>query len=144
MNEMKKWIFAGLFFLFVLVIVVIVSNPRQPSKSKELAEDYFEISDIGFFGTYNNETGELKVKRYWFTIKAVGGNATETYITQVEGILEDQEGVKELGTIYQGKSERVQINPKLPLVYSNPPYKFTFRISCHEAEGKLKGHFHPE
>lgn len=140
---MKKWIFAGLLLFFVLAIIIIVSTPRQPSKSKELAKNYFKIYDIGYLGEYNNETGQLTVTNYWFTVKSIGGNATEAYITQIPGMLEDEEAIKELGSLTQGETKFVSVDPSSPLKYSTPPYKFSFWVTCYEAEGTMTCYFSP-
>ncbi|MEA2090719.1 MAG: hypothetical protein U9O89_08230 [Thermoproteota archaeon] len=136
---MKKWIFVAAVLIIIVVAAVSLLS-RTTEEPKEAAEEYFDVSVVDYFGlNYDSQLGLMEVV---LTIKPILGNATETYITQVEGMTENQD----LGTILEGTNKTVDIifEKKVLLHPSGKGYALSFYLTCHEAHGKMTVYLQPK
>jgi hypothetical protein len=138
-NQMKKWIFIGAVVIIAVVVAASLIS-RTPQKTKMAADEYFDVYVIGYYG--ENETSQLYLSLAALAIMPVLGNATETYMSQIPGMTENED----LGTILQWTNKTVDLELEQPvyLHLSDKGYAFSFYLTCYEADGEITVYLKPK
>jgi hypothetical protein len=138
-NQMKKWMFAGAVIIIVVVVAASLIS-RTANEPKMAADEYFDVYVTGYLG--ENETSQLYLLWVGVAVMPVLGNATETYMSQIPGMTENED----LGTILQWTNRTVELELERPvyLHLSDKGYAFSFYLTCHEANGDITVYLQPK
>lgn len=133
-NRARNAIIFAFVIIFLIVVMAATFKLNQAENPKELADEYFEIFDAQYLGTFAYEGRLLQLSELRFKIRAVKGDANNVYVLSGQS---DWELVATNIPKGQYANAYISFTRSYGIPLEEGVFQVPVEISCSEAYGRI-------